>query len=145
MRDWLGTPFHLNAVIKGAGCDCYGLVRGIFQEKTQCVLSSSPILPDMQPATLTTFAPLFLAHLAEYTVEIPHRLPQPNDILLFSLPSGESVHLGIAENEHTFIHAVYGRGVIASRYTGLWAGRHRRSFQFLPLVESAFKENPVPV
>lgn len=28
-RGWIGTPFHHQAAIKGVGCDCGGLVRGV--------------------------------------------------------------------------------------------------------------------
>ncbi|MDD3183423.1 MAG: peptidase P60 [Alphaproteobacteria bacterium] len=28
-RAWLGTPFHHQASVKGAGCDCIGLIKGV--------------------------------------------------------------------------------------------------------------------
>ncbi len=31
-RDWIGTPYVHQAACKGAGCDCLGLVRGIWSE-----------------------------------------------------------------------------------------------------------------
>ncbi len=31
-RDWIGTPYHHQASLKGVGCDCIGLVRGVYQE-----------------------------------------------------------------------------------------------------------------
>lgn len=31
-RDWLGTPYHHQASVKGVGCDCVGLVRGVYHE-----------------------------------------------------------------------------------------------------------------
>ena len=31
-RDWLGTPYHDQASVKGIGCDCLGLARGIWRE-----------------------------------------------------------------------------------------------------------------
>lgn len=30
-RSWLGTPYHLGACLKGAGCDCATLLLGIYQ------------------------------------------------------------------------------------------------------------------
>ena len=30
-RDWLGTPYRHQASLKGAGCDCLGLVRGVWR------------------------------------------------------------------------------------------------------------------
>lgn len=31
-RSWIGTPYHHQAAVKGVGCDCIGLVRGVFAE-----------------------------------------------------------------------------------------------------------------
>ena len=28
-RGWLGTPYHDQASVKSAGCDCLGLARGV--------------------------------------------------------------------------------------------------------------------
>jgi NlpC/P60 family putative phage cell wall peptidase len=28
-RSWLGTPFHHQASVKGVGCDCIGLIKGV--------------------------------------------------------------------------------------------------------------------
>lgn len=30
-REWIGTPYHHQMSVKGVGCDCLGLVRGIFR------------------------------------------------------------------------------------------------------------------
>ncbi len=31
-RGWLGTPYHHQASLRGAGCDCLGLIRGVWRE-----------------------------------------------------------------------------------------------------------------
>src|SRR3989338_4143365 len=31
-RSWIGTPYRHQASLKGAGCDCLGLVRGVWRE-----------------------------------------------------------------------------------------------------------------
>lgn len=31
-REWIGTRFHHQASVKGAGCDCIGLIRGVARE-----------------------------------------------------------------------------------------------------------------
>ncbi|MFY8139958.1 MAG: peptidase P60, partial [Caulobacter sp.] len=31
-RGWLGTPYRHQASVKGVGCDCLGLVRGVWRE-----------------------------------------------------------------------------------------------------------------
>ena len=31
-RGWIGTPYLHQASVKGAGCDCLGLLRGVWRE-----------------------------------------------------------------------------------------------------------------
>ena len=31
-RAWLGTPYHDQASLRGVGCDCLGLARGVWRE-----------------------------------------------------------------------------------------------------------------
>ena len=31
-RKWLGTPYHDQASLRGVGCDCLGLARGVWRE-----------------------------------------------------------------------------------------------------------------
>ncbi len=31
VRSWLGTPYHHQASVKGVGCDCLGLIRGVWR------------------------------------------------------------------------------------------------------------------
>ena len=31
-RSWIGTPYHHQAALKGVGCDCLGLLRGVWSE-----------------------------------------------------------------------------------------------------------------
>ena len=40
-RTWIGTPYVHQASLKGAGCDCLGLVRGVWRE----VMGSEPETP----------------------------------------------------------------------------------------------------
>jgi len=31
-KSWLGTPYHDQASLKGIGCDCLGLARGVWRD-----------------------------------------------------------------------------------------------------------------
>ena len=31
-RGWLGTPYHDQASLRGVGCDCLGLARGVWRD-----------------------------------------------------------------------------------------------------------------
>jgi NlpC/P60 family putative phage cell wall peptidase len=32
VRGWVGTPYHHQASVKVVGCDCLGLIRGVWRE-----------------------------------------------------------------------------------------------------------------
>ena len=38
-RSWIGTPYHNIMAVKGQGCDCLGLIRGVYAE----MLGAEPI------------------------------------------------------------------------------------------------------
>jgi NlpC/P60 family putative phage cell wall peptidase len=80
-RQWLGTPYHHQASVKGAGCDCIGLVRGIWRE-----------LYGREPQTLPAYTRDWAeAHGRETLIEAArHHLleitpsdAQPGDVLVF--------------------------------------------------------------
>ncbi len=46
-RRWIGTPYRHQASLKGVGCDCLGLVRGVFAEITgKAAEAPPPYQPD---------------------------------------------------------------------------------------------------
>src|ERR687894_190463 len=40
-RGWIGTPYRHQASLKGVGCDCLGLLRGVWR----AVMGAAPELP----------------------------------------------------------------------------------------------------
>ena len=40
-RSWIGTPYRHQASLKGIGCDCLGLLRGVWRG----VMGEEPELP----------------------------------------------------------------------------------------------------
>jgi len=45
-RAWLGTPYHHQASLLGVGCDCLGLLRGVWRD---VVGKEAPGLPPYSP------------------------------------------------------------------------------------------------
>ncbi len=41
-RSWIGTPYHHQAAVCGIGCDCLGLVRGVYLQATGSHPESPP-------------------------------------------------------------------------------------------------------
>ena len=44
--DWLGTPYRHQASVRGVGCDCLGLIRGVWRE---CIGPEPEPVPQPQP------------------------------------------------------------------------------------------------
>ena len=50
-RGWIGTPYRHQASLKGVGCDCLGLLVGVWREVTgKAVGSLPPYTPDWAEA-----------------------------------------------------------------------------------------------
>ena len=80
-RTWLGTPYHHQASLKGIGCDCVGLVRGVWRE-----LYGDE--PQALPAYTRDWAEAqgretLLEAARRHLVEIPRTEALPGDILIF--------------------------------------------------------------
>ena len=122
-RHWLGTPYRHQASALGAGCDCLGLIRGVWRG----LYGAEPETPP--PYSLDWSEPqgderLWAAALRHLT---PARDPANGDVLLFRMRDvGVAKHLGLAAtgpHGPTFIHAMSGRGVVESALTDPWARR----------------------
>ncbi len=93
-RSWIGTPYVHQASLKGVGCDCLGLLRGVWRElygeEPQDV---PPYSPDWAEATGAET--LYMA-LSRHLTEIPKSALSPGDIALFRMvPRGPAKHCGI--------------------------------------------------
>ncbi len=86
-RSWIGTPYVHQASLKGAGCDCLGLIRGIWRE----LYGEEP--EDVPPysmdwAEAAGGETLYMA-LSRHARSIPTSEVAPGDIALFRmLPRG---------------------------------------------------------
>jgi len=122
-RRWIGTPYRHQARTRGAGCDCLGLVLGVWEELI------GP-LPGQVPAYTADWSEagreerLWQAARAHMTETAT---PAPGQVLLFRMRRGAvAKHLGLAARPGpapAFIHAYSGRGVVESPLTGPWARR----------------------
>ena len=135
-RGWIGTPYVHQASCRGAGCDCLGLVRGIWRE-----LWGDE--PDQVPGYSMDWSEAQgeeqLWHAA-----MRHLTPKPldqaatGDVILFRMRSGAvAKHLGVqCETDNgpqtggTFIHAYSGHGVVESPLSRPWQRRIVARFQF---------------
>lgn len=131
-RRWIGTPYVHQARRLGVGCDCLGLVLGIWVERFGD-------LPETPPAYTADWSEASGVELLWRAAE-RHLHPKPvaraacGDLLLFRMRRGAvAKHLGIQSAvgpDARFIHAYSGRGVVESRLTPAWSRRIVARFEF---------------
>jgi NlpC/P60 family putative phage cell wall peptidase len=80
-RQWLGTPYHHQASLKGVGTDCVGLIRGIWRE----LLGPEPqALPAYTRDWAETHGRETLLEAARrHLIEVAPSEAQPGDVLVF--------------------------------------------------------------
>lgn len=138
-RGWLGTPYHHQGAVKGAGCDCLGFIRGVFHEL-------HGFTPEDPPAYTMNWGEygreeLMLEasrrHLVEVAVAEPgHVLPidkqkwEVGDVLLFRARIGAvAKHCAIVSGEDMMLHSYSGVGVTETSI-GIWKNRTAGVFKF---------------
>jgi NlpC/P60 family putative phage cell wall peptidase len=130
-RAWIGTPYVHQASVKGAGCDCLGLLRGVWRERHgEEPEDAPPYSPDWSEATgQETLYRAFSRHLTE----IDRKEIGPGDIVLFRMsPRGPAKHCGIVAEKHgalTLIHARQNKRVSEEAFSALWRGKLAYAFR----------------
>ena len=131
-RGWLGTPYRHQAACRGAGCDCLGLVRGVWRE----IRGAEPERPPAysmdwaEPARQEALWQAAARHLRAKAL----RDEAAGDVILFRMREGGiAKHLGIVAEtgaRATFIHAYSGHGVVETALSTPWRRRIVARFQF---------------
>ena len=131
-RDWIGTPYLHQASAKGIGCDCLGLIRGLWREnhggEPEVV---PPYSPDWsEPQGEERLLQAALRHLTP----ADNLAYAPGQILLFRMRKGAvAKHMGLLSvcgPRAAFIHAYTGHGVVESPLSLSWARRIAARFKF---------------
>lgn len=109
-RQWLGTPFHWEASVRGVGCDCRGLLTGVARDLGRP--EARAIEANVVGYSRRIDSDLLMAGLGR-VFALRHRYDAiaPGDILAFRIGRRDRVqHLGImgakdAKGADRFIHA----------------------------------------
>jgi len=128
-RSWIGTPYQHQASAKGAGCDCLGLVRGVWRALYGAEPEASPpYTPDWAERH---GAETLLEAARRHLVETANEEAAPGDVLLFRMDARSPVkHAAILDADGCIIHAYWGRAVVRSRLAPWWRARWAATFQF---------------
>ncbi|CAM5502818.1 NlpC/P60 family putative phage cell wall peptidase [Aquamicrobium terrae] len=128
---WIGTPYRHQAARKGVGCDCLGLVRGVWRALYGAELEKpGAYAPDWAEAGGRER--LLEGARRHFTPRgRPHPV-DPGDLLLFRWRPGlPAKHLGIVVTDGRFVHAYEGAGaVVASALVPQWRARIAGRFTF---------------
>jgi NlpC/P60 family putative phage cell wall peptidase len=128
-RTWLGTPYHHQASLRGVGCDCIGLVRGIYRELYGREAERVPgYTRDWAEASgIETLIEAGRRHL----IEIAPADAQPGDVLVFRYRGGSvAKHVGILATADSMIHAMDGAAVCEVALSPWWRRRLAATFRF---------------
>jgi NlpC/P60 family putative phage cell wall peptidase len=128
-RSWIGTPYQHQASLKGVGCDCLGLVRGVWRavigEEPE---RAPPYAPDWAEAA--SGEPLADA-AARHLLAIDRDAFREGDVLLFrwraNLPAK---HAAIVTAANTMVHAHDGAAVAEVALAPWWRRRLAYAFSF---------------
>jgi NlpC/P60 family putative phage cell wall peptidase len=130
-RGWIGTPYVHQASVKGVGCDCLGLLRGVWRE-----------LRGKEPEPLPPYSPdwaeirgeetLYLA-LSRNLAEIAIAETVPGDIALFRMTArGPAKHCGVIAERNgtrTLIHARQNKRVSEEVFSAFWKKKLAYAFR----------------
>lgn len=127
-RAWVGTPFHHQASLQGVGCDCLGLVRGIWREVVGPeAFKVPPYSVDWGEAGARE---VLREGVAAHLLEV-HGPTQPGDVVLFRMRAWAiAKHAGVLVGDHMMVHAHSRLGVIEERVTPSWWRRAAFVFRF---------------
>jgi NlpC/P60 family putative phage cell wall peptidase len=126
---WLGTPYRHQASLKGVGCDCLGLVRGVWRALYGAEPEQAPgYTPDWaEAAGAETLADAAGRHMTAITADDA----EAGDVLLFrwraNLPAK---HASILISRSRMIHAQQGAAVAMATLSPWWQRRIAFAFRF---------------
>ena len=134
-RSWIGTPYHHQASLKGVGCDCLGLVRGLWRE---LVGPEPEPVPPYSPdwAEASGRETLIEAGLRHFRPLAPGEIGA-GDVAVFRWrPHWPAKHLAVATGAGTLVHAYDAAGaVVEAPFARAWVRRVDCGFRFPGVID----------
>ncbi len=132
-RQWIGTPYIHQASVRQVGCDCLGLIRGVWRSLHGAEPEEVPHYTQDwgEPQGEEVLWHAAARHLVEKPIGAD---AEEGDVLLFRMRAGSiAKHLGVQSEiglTSKFIHAYAKHGVLESPLTGPWQRRIAARFQY---------------
>lgn len=134
VRTWLGTPYHHQASLKGVGCDCLGLVRGVWRE----LYGTEAELPpgySRDWAEASGAEPLLDA-ASRHLLSVAADRATAGNVVVFRLRPGlVAKHTAILTSPSTFVHAMEGGPVSEVALSPWWRRRVAAAFSFPGIID----------
>lgn len=132
---WLGTPYRHQGSRRGVGCDCLGLVRGVWREVYGTEPEQAgPYAPDWAECGDED---RLLAAAKRHCAPVDAERKQAGDLILFRWRPGHvAKHVGILLEGDRFLHAYQGHAVMASPLIAQWRRRVAGVFSFPPIGDN---------
>lgn len=133
-RRWIETPYLHQASLLHVGCDCLGLVRGVWRE----IVGEEPEIAPPYSATwaATLDGERLLDGLARHFQPISLNDHLPGDVLAFRLRGHlPATHLAIATTPTRMIHAQSGACVAEVSLGAPWRKRLAAAFAFPGVID----------
>jgi len=125
---WAGTPYRHQASLLGVGCDCLGLIRGVWRTLYGFEPALTPPYPqfgrDKQSASL------LLDAAQKFFIPCDNKAAAGRLILFQLHQTIPPRHCGIILDEKTFIHAQERLGVVVAALDDNWRKRIHSTFAF---------------
>ncbi|HWA42154.1 MAG TPA: NlpC/P60 family protein [Hypericibacter adhaerens] len=123
-REWVGTPYRHRASTPRAGCDCLGLVRGVWRS----LYGGEPEAVPNYAADWRRSGDELRAAAERWLIRAagPARAGQ---VVLFRLGRAAR-HCGILVEPGRFVHAQEGLGVIEANLNEAWSARIAGLYDF---------------
>lgn len=135
-RGWIGTPYHHQAALKGVGCDCIGLLVGVWKE----LIGKLPVEPPV-------YSPQWHLHQKESQlikvlkgdygfVEVTANYPPAGSVMCMGLERGPAHHAGISTGNGTFIHSYsLSKKVVEVTFDPSWKRRLHAILEYPEVID----------
>ena len=126
---WIGTPYRHQASLRGVGCDCLGLVRGVWRDVVGAEPEGLPVYGADWGERDGGEALIERAGRYLRAIDIAEAIA--GDVLVFRWrPASIAKHMGILTGGSSFIHAWEHAGVVEVPLIAAWRRRIAAALRF---------------